>query len=42
VIRAGDCFNIFRVANGKLVEDTPSVECQSRQIVEQIGGVPPE
>jgi predicted ester cyclase len=37
-----DCFNIFRVAEGKLAEDRVHWGCQYHQIFAQIGGVPPQ
>jgi predicted ester cyclase len=37
-----DCFNIFRVADGELAEDSVHWGCEYRQIFAQIGGVPPQ
>ena len=40
-IHLDDLFNIFRVANGKLVEATPHWGCQYVKLFEQIGATPP-
>jgi predicted ester cyclase len=39
-IHIEECFNVFRVVNGKLVENSPHWACQFGKLLEQIGGGP--
>ena len=37
-IHIDECFNVFRVEGGKLVENSPHWACQFGKLLEQIGG----